>query len=86
MVVWEYDLPLAASAVSWTVNVNNIAALEILLDCGYVRAIFLVALGAAGRAVVGWSILSGIGLNTESMVSIPWPEGWNAMKSVVGLL
>ncbi|KAK0290492.1 hypothetical protein LTR91_009388 [Friedmanniomyces endolithicus] len=34
LLIWPYDLPSSASAVSWAVIVNNIAALEILLGCG----------------------------------------------------
>lgn len=54
LLVWKYDLPSSASAVSWAVIINNIAALEILLDCGYVRAGILAAIGAIFRAGVGW--------------------------------
>jgi hypothetical protein len=36
------------------VIINNVAALEILLDCGYVRAALLAAVGAVCRAGVGW--------------------------------
>jgi hypothetical protein len=46
LLVWNYDLPSSASAVSWAVIINNVAALEILLDCGYVRAALLAAVGA----------------------------------------
>ncbi|KAF1987420.1 ARV1-like protein [Aulographum hederae CBS 113979] len=62
LMVWEYDLPSSSSAVSWAVIVNNAAALEILMDCGYARATLLVAVGAALRGVVGWAILSSVGL------------------------
>lgn len=34
--------------------VNNIAALEILLECGVLRAGILAAVGAVCRAAVGW--------------------------------
>ncbi|KAK0365115.1 hypothetical protein LTR02_000568 [Friedmanniomyces endolithicus] len=34
LLIWPYDLPSSASAVSWAVIVNNVAALEILLGCG----------------------------------------------------
>ncbi|KAK5117852.1 hypothetical protein LTR85_008626 [Meristemomyces frigidus] len=34
LLVWAYDLPSSASAVSWAVIINNVAALEILLGCG----------------------------------------------------
>jgi hypothetical protein len=66
--VWEYDLPSAASAVSWAVIVNNVAALEILMDCGYGRALALVILGALARAVIGWCTLSAIGLQEKIWV------------------
>ena len=35
LIIWDYDLPSSATAVSWAVIVNNAAALEILMDCGY---------------------------------------------------
>jgi hypothetical protein len=66
LIVWEYDLPSAASAVSWAVIVNNIAAVEILMDCGYSRAALLVLIGAVCRAIVGWSVLSVVGLQERS--------------------
>lgn len=60
MVIWEYDLPSSASAVSWAVIVNNIAALEILLECGYVRAAVVAAVGAACKSLVsGWLLDAG---------------------------
>lgn len=54
LLVWNYDLPSSASAVSWAVIINNIAALEILLDCGYIKAALLAAVGAVFRAGIGW--------------------------------
>jgi hypothetical protein len=54
LLVWNYDLPSSASAVSWAVIINNIAALEILLDCGYVKSTLLCGVGAIFRASVGW--------------------------------
>lgn len=54
LLIWMYDLPSSASAVSWAVIINNIAALEILLDCGYIRAAILAAIGAIFRAGTGW--------------------------------
>jgi len=55
-------LPSAASAVSWAVIVNNVAALEILMDCGYGQALALVVVGAIARACVAWLVLSSAGL------------------------
>jgi lipid intermediate transporter len=66
LIVWEYDLPSAATAVSWAVIVNNVAALEILMDCGYVRAAILAFIGAGCRAMVEWALLNLIGLQDKS--------------------
>lgn len=54
LLIWKYDLPSSASAVSWAVIINNVAALEILLECGVIRAAILAAVGAVCRAGVGW--------------------------------
>lgn len=62
MVIWDYDVPLSASVVGWAVLINNVAGLEMLLDCGYLRATVLVGIGAACRWVVGFRILRLIGL------------------------
>ncbi|RMY64592.1 hypothetical protein D0863_09713 [Hortaea werneckii] len=62
LLVWQYDLPSSASAVSWAVIINNVAALEILLGCGYMRAAVLCGVGAVGRAAVGWMILRAVGI------------------------
>jgi len=62
MVVWNYDLPSSASAVSWAVIVNNVAALEILLDCGYINAAVLAGVGAVARGLLGWALLRAVGV------------------------
>ena len=64
LIIWDYDLPSSATAVSWAVIVNNIAALEILMGCGYVRAAVLVGVGAAERGWVEWVVLRAAGLGT----------------------
>ncbi|KAF2877653.1 Arv1-like family-domain-containing protein [Massariosphaeria phaeospora] len=76
LIIWEYDLPSSATAVSWAVIVNNVAALEILMDCGYGRAGVLVAVGAGCRWVVEEAVLRGVGLGT----------GWEGLGWVGGLL
>lgn len=78
LIIWEYDLPSSATAVSWAVFVNNVAALEILMDCGYLRAGTLVVVGAACRALVAGCILRAVGLGTG------WGEGM--MADVKGLV
>ncbi|KAK7202780.1 Arv1-like family-domain-containing protein [Myxozyma melibiosi] len=62
MVIWTYDIPAAAKAIGWAVNVSTIEALNIVLMCGHVKAIALM--GAAvfvRRAVVRilvWAFIS----------------------------
>ncbi|KAF1913126.1 Arv1-like family-domain-containing protein [Ampelomyces quisqualis] len=75
LIIWDYDLPSSATAVSWAVIVNNVAALEILMDCGYVRAGVLVGVGAGVRSVVSWGMLRMGGLETG------W-EGYSVMQEV----
>jgi hypothetical protein len=57
--------------------VNNVAALEILMDCGYLRAGVLVGLGAGLRTVVGWAVLRAAGLGTgwEGGAGLGWEVG-----------
>ena len=62
MVIWDYDVPAAAKSVGWAVVVNNVEALNILLDCGYVMAGLLAGTGAVVRLVTGWLILQAVGL------------------------
>lgn len=50
--------------MSWAVIVNNVAALEILMGCGYVRAAVLVGVGAGLRGAVARFVLRGVGLGT----------------------
>lgn len=75
LIIWDYDLPSSATAVSWAVIVNNIAALEILMNCGYVRASILVGVGAGLRSAVGWGMLWAVGMGTG------W-EGYDALQSM----
>ena len=62
LIIWEYDLPSAATAVSWAVFVNNVAALEILMDCGYFPATLLVVIAALFRACIAGIVLRAVGL------------------------
>jgi len=68
------------------VIVNNTAALEILMDCGYVRAGMLVAVGAGVSSAVGWGMVWGAGLGTGwegyDVVEEVW-GWWREMRSLV---
>lgn len=66
--------------MSWAVIVNNVAALEILVGCGYVRAGMLVGVGALVRGVVQSAMLGSVGLGTE------WDGGLEVLGQVKGLL
>ena len=81
LLVWNYDLPSSASAVSWAVIINNVAALEILLDCGYVRAALLAAVGAVCRAGVGWVSLVFF-LILFPLLSLCWSSRADVLHSV----
>ncbi|KAF2714187.1 Arv1-like protein [Pleomassaria siparia CBS 279.74] len=78
LIIWDYDLPSSATAVSWAVIVNNVAALEILMDCGYARAGVLVGVGAGLRSLVANAVLTGVGLGTG------WGDGSNGLGDVDG--
>lgn len=53
----------ASSYIGWAVLINNIEALLILLDCGYVVATGLAVAGAVARIAVERLILGMVGLN-----------------------
>lgn len=55
-------MPAAARSLGWAVVANNVEALKILLDCGYVPAAILASVGALSRWIVGRSILWAVGL------------------------
>lgn len=63
MVIWEYDVPAAARSLGWAVVANNVEALKILLDCGYIPAGILAGVGALCRWIVGRGILFAAGLD-----------------------
>ncbi|KFY07630.1 hypothetical protein V492_06962 [Pseudogymnoascus sp. VKM F-4246] len=84
MVIWEYDVPAAARSLGWAVVANNIEALKILLDCGYVPAAILAAVGAVSRWLVARGILWVVGL--EGLDS-GWetPSDGKAFWSAIGM-
>ncbi|KAF1925270.1 Arv1-like protein [Didymella exigua CBS 183.55] len=85
LIIWDYDLPSSATAVSWAVIVNNVAALEILMDCGYVRAGVLVGVGAGLRWVVARSVVTeaGLGSGWDDEGVLGNVEGW--VRGMMGI-
>ncbi|GAO50704.1 Arv1-like protein [Saitoella complicata NRRL Y-17804] len=78
MVIWSYDVLAAARAVGWAVVVNNIEALTILLECGYLEAGALAFSGAAVRACVAWAVLRFSMVDGSGPV-IVWPQDLRAL-------
>lgn len=64
MVVWKYDDAggSVGRGVEWVVAVQNLEALRILLECGYVGAAGLVSAGWMARWAVARLILGFVGL------------------------
>lgn len=52
MVIWTYDIPAAAKAIGWAVNVSTIEALNIVLMCGHLKAIALMGITVLTRRAV----------------------------------
>jgi len=84
MVIWEYDVPAAARSLGWAVVANNIEALKILLDCGYLPAAILASVGALSRWIVGKGILLAAGL--DGMAGVGESEIAADGKALWGLL
>lgn len=49
MVIWSYDVPVAANILAWAVSLNTVEALRIVLDCGYAEALVITAAAEAAR-------------------------------------
>lgn len=73
----------ARSYVGWAVLLNNIEALLILLDCGYVKATALAVAGTAARWFVGGTVLAIAGLEGEGG---PVGDILGILKTVVRML
>jgi hypothetical protein len=73
----------ASSYVSWAVLINNIEALLILLDCGYVVATGLAVAGAVARLVVEKLVLGMVGLNGDAYGGIG--SVLNKMAEIIGV-
>jgi hypothetical protein len=49
MVIWSYDVPVAATILAWAVSFNTVEALRIVLNCGYAEALAITAVAEAAR-------------------------------------
>lgn len=70
LVIWDYDVPAAATSLGWAVVANNVEALRILLDCKYYVACLLALVGAAARWSVARLVLIAVGLNDLGAMSV----------------
>lgn len=70
LVIWDYDVPAAATSLGWAVVANNVEALRILLDCRYYVACLLALVGAAARWSVARLVLIAVGLNDVDSISV----------------
>ncbi|KAJ6784721.1 hypothetical protein PWT90_07358 [Aphanocladium album] len=70
LVIWDYDVPAAATSLGWAVVANNVEALRILLDCRYYVAALLALVGAAARWSVARMVLIAVGLNGVDSISV----------------
>ncbi|TQV96635.1 hypothetical protein V2A60_002979 [Cordyceps javanica] len=70
LVIWDYDVPAAATSLGWAVVANNVEALRILLDCRYYVACLLALVGAAARWSVARLVLVAVGLNGPDSTSV----------------
>ncbi len=70
LVIWEYDVPAAATSLGWAVVANNVEALRILLDCRYYVACLLALVGAAARWSVARMVLIAVGLDDVDSISV----------------
>lgn len=73
----------ARSYVGWAVLLNNVEALLILLDCGYVKAAGLALAGTTTRWVVEGAVLAVAGLEGESS---PVGDIFGLVKHTLSLL
>ncbi|KAK9465339.1 Arv1-like family-domain-containing protein [Lipomyces arxii] len=79
MVIWSYDIPAAAKAVGWAVNVSTIEALNIVLMCGHGKACGLMLLAVASRrATVRFFIWLLIGRSGLGMIR----DEWHAIRHI----
>lgn len=63
MIIWDYDVPLAAALVGWAVNFNVVEALTIILSCSYFKAIVITAMSSIAKGAVSRFIFMPILLN-----------------------
>lgn len=51
MLIWSYDIPIAATAIGWAVTFNAIEVLNTILRCGYIKAIGMTICAEAAKYV-----------------------------------
>ncbi|KAK9369463.1 Arv1-like family-domain-containing protein [Lipomyces kononenkoae] len=81
MIIWSYDIPAAAKAVGWAVNVSTIEALNIVLMCGRAKACVLMCIAViARRAVVRLLVWLCVGSEGVGVIR----DEWQFIRSILG--
>lgn len=58
MLVWSYDIPIAAKLVGWAVNFTMIEVLTIILKCSYAQSIVISSIALLAKTVAEDSLLN----------------------------
>ncbi|KAK9246698.1 Arv1-like family-domain-containing protein [Lipomyces tetrasporus] len=83
MIIWSYDIPAAAKAVGWAVNVSTMEALNIVLMCGRTNACVLTCIAViARRAVVRLLVWLWVGHEGVGVIR----DEWHAVRAILGKL
>lgn len=60
MLIWSYDIPIAATAVGWAVSFNSIEVLNTILGCGYTKAVGMTLCAEVAKYLIGSVAISHI--------------------------
>jgi hypothetical protein len=57
MLIWSYDIPIAATLIGWAVNFTMIEVLTTILKCSYAQSIVISSVALLAKTVAGDWIL-----------------------------
>lgn len=63
MLIWSYDIPIAATLIGWAVNFTMIEVLTVILKCSYWQAIVLTGIALLAKTVAcDWILDSAVNI------------------------